>query len=178
VEAGAPASNENGTRTASTGGFDAEERILKMFDRGQYIKTQGNSNQRVVGLERDPYPSSLSRLDHAAHRHLKSHHTYFSRAEAISSGCFPTRETTIPSTLPSSFCPASAAQASIPSLTWASMIVFGQRVLGLGASGKFSDVPVCGGENAEAGRRGRLFGSLRRKPTPGEGGIGGSELMV
>ena len=51
-------------------------------------------------------------------------------------------------------------------------------MLGLGASGNCSEVPVFGGENADAGRRGRLLGPLRRAPTPGEGGTVGSELIV
>lgn len=60
------------------------------------------------------------------------------------------------------------------------MISDGWRVLGLGARGNLSDVPVLGGVNAERGSVGRVLGPLRRTPTLGDLGVGGSatELIV
>ena len=52
-------------------------------------------------------------------------------------------------------------------------------MLGLGGEGNRSDVPELGGLKAERGRRGRVFGPLRRRPTwGGEGGLGICVLIV
>ncbi len=52
-------------------------------------------------------------------------------------------------------------------------------LLGLGARGNWSEVPVFGGVKAESGSLGNDFGPLRRAPTPGDGRGGGiAELIV
>ena len=65
-------------------------------------------------------------------------------------------------------------------MTWASTISSGWRVLGLGASGKRSDVPVLGGVKAERGSVGSCLGPLRRAPTlmPGDLGVGGNAAVL
>ena len=60
------------------------------------------------------------------------------------------------------------------------MISSGWSVLGLGIAGNLSKVPVLGGVNTERGSVGSFLRSLRRAPTPGDFGVGGSAtaLMV
>lgn len=41
-----------------------------------------------------------------------------------------------------------------------------------------SDVPEFGGVKADSGSLGRFLGPLRRRPTPGEGGIGGKAVAM
>jgi hypothetical protein len=63
--------------------------------------------------------------------------------------------------------------------TCASTTMSGWIVLGLGGRGNLSDVPELGGLKAERGRRGSVFGPLRRRPTwGGEGGVGICVLII
>lgn len=52
-------------------------------------------------------------------------------------------------------------------------------MLGLGAKGKASDVPVLGGLNADKGSLGSSLGPRLRIPTPGEaGGVWGKIVAI
>ena len=51
-------------------------------------------------------------------------------------------------------------------------------MLGLGGRGKLSDVPEGGGVKTDIGSRGSDLGPLRRAPTPGDGGTGGSDELI
>ena len=102
---------------------------------------------------------------------------------STSAGVVPWSETTTPRARPPRACPACAvhvARSPVGASTWASMISSGWREPGLGGRGNLSEVPVLGGVKAESGRVGRVLGPLRRAPTLGERGVGGSatELIV